>query len=106
MGYGQHMVIQHIVRNCCKCAEIPNRLPRKPLVTAETAEVPFEEAACWSLKETRTWGGGVTQNTLKPLASSSRHGIIGIQRQSSEEFEEFCKSYGILLDVFGTRATL
>ena len=34
-----------MIRNCGKCAEIQNRLPRQPLIPTETPELPFEEVA-------------------------------------------------------------
>lgn len=37
--------IENMIRNCCKCAEIQNRLPREPLKPTATPELPFEEVA-------------------------------------------------------------
>lgn len=36
---------EEVVRNCSKCADFQNKLPRHPLKTTETPELPFEEVA-------------------------------------------------------------
>ncbi|CAJ1066454.1 Transposon Ty3-G Gag-Pol poly [Xyrichtys novacula] len=117
---GMSAEIENMIRNCCKCAEIQNRLPREPLKPTETPELPFEEVASDlfefegkhyiilvdyyskyievdELKDLRSLS---TIGALK--AQFSRHGIPSILRTdgglqySSEEFKEFCKSYGVL----------
>ncbi len=34
-----------MIKNCSKCADFQNRLPRQPLKPTETPELPFEEVA-------------------------------------------------------------
>lgn len=37
--------IEEVVKNCSKCAEFQNKLPRLPLKPTETPELPFEHVA-------------------------------------------------------------
>ena len=117
---GMSAEIENMIRNCGKCAEIQNRLPRQPLIPTETPELPFEEVASdlfeferkqyivlvdyyskyIEVDELKDQRSCTTIETLK--AQFSRHRIPATIRTdnglqySSEEFKEFCKSYGIL----------
>ncbi|KAF7648893.1 hypothetical protein LDENG_00150510 [Lucifuga dentata] len=42
---GMNAEIENMIRNCSKCAEFQNKLPRQPLKPTETPELPFEEVA-------------------------------------------------------------
>ena len=116
---GISAVIEEMVRNCSKCADFQNKLPRQPLKPTETPELPFEEVAsdlfefegkpyillvdyfskfieADELKDQRS------RTTIEVLkAQFSRHGIPTTLRTdngpqySSEEFKDFCESYGI-----------
>uniref|UniRef100_A0A3B1K366 Gypsy retrotransposon integrase-like protein 1 n=1 Tax=Astyanax mexicanus TaxID=7994 RepID=A0A3B1K366_ASTMX len=117
---GMSAEIETIVKNCSKCAEFQNRLPRLPLKPTETPELPFEEVATDlfefegknyillvdyyskfvevdELKDTRSC---TAIEALK--AQFGRHGIPAILRSdngpqySSEEFSQFCNLYGIV----------
>ncbi len=37
--------IEEMTKNCSKCADVQNRLPRQPLKPTETSELPFKEVA-------------------------------------------------------------
>ena len=123
---GMSAEIENMIKNCGKCAEVQNRLPRQPLIPTETPELPFEEVASdlfeferkqyivlvdyyskyIEVDELKDQRSRTAIETLK--AQFSRHGTIrtdmepatiktdnGLQ-YSSEEFKEFCRSYGIL----------
>ena len=116
---GMSAEIENLIRNCAKCADLQNRLPKLPLMPTETPELPFEVVGSDlfefedkqyvllvdyyskyievdKLKDQRS---RTTIETLK--AQFSRHGIPAILRTdngpqyASEEFKEFCESYGI-----------
>ena len=117
---GMSAEIEDMIRNCCKCAEVQNRLPREPLMPTETPQLPFEEVASdlfefegkhyvllvdyyskfIEVEQLKDQRSRTTIDALK--AQFSRHGIPSILRTdggpqySSEEFKDFCKSYGIL----------
>lgn len=42
---GMSAQIEEVVRNCSKCADFQNKLPRHSLKPTETPELPFEEVA-------------------------------------------------------------
>ncbi|KAJ8366207.1 hypothetical protein SKAU_G00150380 [Synaphobranchus kaupii] len=117
---GMSAEIELMIRNCSKCAEIQNRLPKQPLMPTETPELLFEKVASdlfefegkqyvilvdyyskyievSELKDQRS------RTTIEALKNQfSRHGIPATLRTdngpqySAEEFKEFCKSYGIV----------
>lgn len=111
--------IEAMIRNCGKCAEVQNMLPRQPLMPTETPEFPFEEVASDLFEfENRQYivfvdyyskfievdelKGQCSRNVIETLkAQFSRHGIPSTIRKdngpqySSVEFKEFCESYDI-----------
>ncbi|XP_077394993.1 visual pigment-like receptor peropsin isoform X1 [Festucalex cinctus] len=117
---GMSAEIEDMIRNCSKCAEIQNKLPREPLKPTETPDLPFEEVASdifefegkqyiilvdyyskyIEVEELKDQRSRTTIEALK--AQFARHGICSTLRTdngpqySSEEFKEFCRSYGIL----------
>lgn len=105
---GMSAEIENMIRNCCKCAEIQNRLPRQPLIPTETPELPFEEVASdlfefegkQYIVHVDYYSKYIEVDELKDQRSI--HGIPATIRTdhgpqySSEVFKEFCKSYGIL----------
>ena len=116
---GMSAEIEEVVRNCSKCADFQNKLPRHPLKPTETPEFPFEKVASdlfefegkhyillvdyyskfIEVDELKDMRSRTTIETLK--AQFSRHGIPATLRTdngtqySSEEFKDFCESYGI-----------
>ncbi|KAL0153751.1 hypothetical protein M9458_050972 [Cirrhinus mrigala] len=116
---GMSAEIEEVIRNCSKCADFQNKLPRHPLKPTETPELPFEEVASdlfefngkqyivlvdyyskfIEVDELKDIRSRTVIETLK--AQFSRHGIPSLLRSdngrqySSEEFKNFCESYGI-----------
>ncbi|XP_035989083.1 uncharacterized protein K02A2.6-like [Fundulus heteroclitus] len=116
---GMSAEIEEVVKDCSKCAEFQNKLPRLPLKPTETPELPFELVASDifefegkhlillvdyfskfievdELKDQRSC------TTIEMLKSQfSRHGIPTVLRTDngpqyvSEEFRDFCENYGI-----------
>lgn len=116
---GMSAEIEEVVKNCSKCAEFQNKLPRLPLKPTETPELPFELVASDifefdgkhfillvdyfskyievdELKDQRS------RTAIEILKTQfSRHGIPTVLRTdngpqyASEEFRDFCESYGI-----------
>lgn len=117
---GMSAEIEDMIRNCSKCAEIQNRLPKQPLMPTETPELPFEEVASDLFEfegkqyvvlvdyyskyiEVNELKDQRSRTTIEALKSQfSRHGIPATLRTdngpqySAEEFKEFCRSYGIV----------
>uniref|UniRef100_A0A8C5PPV9 Gypsy retrotransposon integrase-like protein 1 n=1 Tax=Leptobrachium leishanense TaxID=445787 RepID=A0A8C5PPV9_9ANUR len=116
---GMSSVIEQMVKNCGKCADFQNKLPRQPLRPTETPSFPFEEVASDLFEFEGThyillvdyYSKFIEVDTLKNLhcrsiieklkAQFSRHGIPVILRTdngpqyAAEEFKVFCQSYGI-----------
>ena len=110
-----NVVIEEMVRNC-KCADFQNKLPRQPLKPTEMPELSFEEVASEfegkpyillvdyysKFIEADELTDQRSRTTIEVLkAQFSRHGILTTLRTdngpqySSEEFKDFCESYGI-----------
>lgn len=115
--------IEEVVRNCSLCADFKKKLPRQSLKPTETPELPFEEGASdlfefvgkqyillvdfyskfIEVDELKDMHSRTTIETLKVSVEFqlSRHGILTTlwtdngPQYSSEEFKDFCKSYGI-----------
>ncbi len=116
---GMSAEIEEMIKNCSKCADFQNRLPRQPLKPTETPELPFEEVASDLFEFEGNhyvllvdyYSKFIEVDKLKGLhcsavvealkAQFSRHGIPTTLRTdngpqySAEEFKDFCRSYGV-----------
>uniref|UniRef100_A0A8C5Q6Q9 Gypsy retrotransposon integrase-like protein 1 n=1 Tax=Leptobrachium leishanense TaxID=445787 RepID=A0A8C5Q6Q9_9ANUR len=116
---GMSSVIEQMVKNCGKCADFQNKLPRQPLQPTETPDLPFEDVASDLFEFQGThyillvdyYSKFIEVDVLKDLhcrtvieklkAQFSRLGIPVILRTdngpqyAAEEFKIFCQRYGI-----------
>lgn len=116
---GMSAEIEEVVKNCSKCAEFQNKLPRLPLKPTEAPGLPFELVASdifefdgkHFILLVDYFSKYIEVDELKDLRSRtaieilksqfSRHGIPSALRTdngpqyASEEFRDFCESYGI-----------
>uniref|UniRef100_A0A8C6KIQ6 Gypsy retrotransposon integrase-like protein 1 n=1 Tax=Nothobranchius furzeri TaxID=105023 RepID=A0A8C6KIQ6_NOTFU len=116
---GMSSEIEEMVRNCSKCVEFQNKLPRLPLSPTETPDLPFEQVGSdifefeskqylvivdyysklIEVDELKDPRSRTVIETLK--AQFSRHGIPSILRTdngsqyTAEQFKGFYESYGI-----------
>lgn len=117
---GMSSETEQMVKNCGKCADFQNRLPRQPLKPTETPDLPFEEVASDLFEFEGNhyvllvdyYSKFIEVDKLKDLhshavieklkAQFSRHGIPTILRTdngpqyAANEFKDFCQSYGIV----------
>ncbi|KAF7710571.1 hypothetical protein HF521_009443, partial [Silurus meridionalis] len=91
--------IEQMVKNCAKCGDFQNWLPRQPLKPTETPDLPFKEVASDLFKFERNHYVLLVDYYSKFIEVENLKGLHchgNGPQYSVDEFKDFSQSYGII----------